>query len=242
MWLACFPGFMMNLLRTSRKKWSEMLAQVYKDNFYKNREIFDDLFITLEDFYTGNRKIDLRQSFRVFLQRTQSTMFGLGKEELLNDTDFINCSARRIDDIQPFGVYPRKITMNMLTTLVYAKVFSTGLWKGYNIASSLIGNFLRKKCIEEFTKAQFCDVCNGIPDARMCNGTCHNVLGRCFHFDGKLNGYWRDYMRGMYALVGKLDGQYDITATFGMFSFDISSAIMEMSKNFGKVLAKVLDL
>lgn len=210
--------------------------------YLRNRHIFDDFFSTLDEYYV-NGDIDLDRSFNLFFQRIQTTMFILISEKFGGklSLEFLNCTSKRVDKIKPFGLYQRQISSQLKSSLVMARTFVLGLQAGSNVTASIISYLSRNECREGFTKIQQCSVCEGIPDAMVCNATCHNLLQSCFSLDPLFDTYWNDFIRGLYVLSIGLDGQYDIEAVFGQLSFDISNAIMEFQSNYIQVLAKVCN-
>ncbi len=208
--------------------------------YLRNRYIFDDFFSTLDNYYL-NGDIDLDHSFNLFFQRIQNTMIILLDKNLANAPGFLNCTSKNIDKIKPFGHYQAQISNQLKSSLVHARTLVVGLQAGSNVTASIIKYLSRNECREGFTKIQHCSVCEGIPDAMMCNATCHNLLQSCFVIDPHFDTYWSDFIRGMYLLSTGLDGQYDIEAVVGQLVYDISGAIMEFQNNFIKVFAKVCN-
>ena len=185
--------------------------------------------------------IDLDNSLNLFFQRIQSTMIRLLAKNVASKPGFLNCTAKNIDKIQPFGRYQRRIPNQLKPSLVYARTFVVGLKAGSNVTASIINYLSRNECREGFTKIQHCSVCEGIPDAMVCNATCHNMLQSCFKVYPQIDAYWGDFIRAVYALSNGLDGQYDIEAVFGQLGYEISNAIMEFQTNFFTVLTKVCN-
>ncbi|XP_028405563.1 glypican-6-like [Dendronephthya gigantea] len=236
-----FDGYFRNLLKTSKVKWHTMLLLTYKAMYQRNRDIFDDFFSTLEEYYL-NGDVDLDKSFNLFFQRIQSTMLKLLKSNLSNNPGFLSCTSDRIKEIKPFGNYQMQITNQLKSTLVYARTFVVGLQAGSNMTQSVINYLSRDECREVFTKMQYCSVCEGIPNALVCNATCHNLLQSCFVLDALLESQWNGFIRGVYLLSEGLDGRYDIEAVFGQLSYDISSAIMEFQRKFSTIFVKAKAL
>lgn len=219
-------------------KWHRILFLTYKDLYQRNRHIFDDFFSSLEKYFM-NGDVDLDRSFNMFFERIQNTMFILIDKKLANKPEFLNCTAKRIDEIQPFGKYQALITGRLRSSLMLARTFVLGLQVGGNVTESVVNYLSRSECREAFTKLQHCSVCEGIPDALVCNVTCHNLLYSCFLLDPLFDAYWSDFIRGVHALSSGLDGQYNFEAIVGHLAYDVSSAIMEFQSNFIAVLAKV---
>ena len=237
----CFSGFFKNLLTTAKGKWHDMLLITYKDIYVRNRHIFDDFFSTIEMYYL-NGDIDLDKSFNLFFQRIQSTMILLLNKNLANKPGFLNCTSKNIDKIQPFGHYQNRISTQLKSTLIHARTFVVGLEAGSNVTASIIDYLSRNECREGFTKIQHCSVCEGLPNAMVCNATCNNMLHSCFKIQPQINEYWGEFIRAVFILSTGLDGQYDIEAVFGQLGYDISSAIMEFQNNFPAVLTKVCNI
>ena len=231
-------GFFKNLLTTAKGKWHNLLLITYKDMYMRNRLIFDDFFSTLEMYY-ANGSIDLDKSFNLFFQRIQSTIIVLINKNFANKPGFLNCTSKNIDKIQPFGHYQQRISVRLKSSLAHARTFVVGLKTGSNVTASIINYFSRNECGEALTKIQHCSVCEGIPNAMVCNATCNNMLQSCFKIYPQMDAYWNEFIRGVYMLSTGLDGQYDIEAVFGQLGYDISSAIMEFQNNFLRVLTKV---
>lgn len=210
--------------------------------YLQHRHIFDDFFSTLVKYYVSG-DVDLDQSLNVFFQRMQNTMFTLLNKNLANKPEFLNCTSKRIDDIKPFGKYKSQITDQLKPTLVYARILVLVLQAGGNVTASINHYLSRNQCKEGFTKIQHCSVCEGIPDAKMCNATCHNFLQSCFVLDPPLlDTYWNYFVGDIYMLSTRLVGQYNIEAILGQLGYDISSAIMEFQNNFIQVSGKVCVL
>ena len=192
--------------------------------------------------YHVSGDVDLDQSLNVFFQRIQNTMFKLLNKNLANKPGFLNCTSEHIDDIQPFGKYQSQIIDQLKPTLVYARTFVVALQTGSNITASINHYLSRNECKEGFTKIQHCSLCEGIPDAKVCNATCHNLLQSCFLLDSLFHTYWDNFAGDIYVLSTRLDGQYNIEAILGQLGFDISNAIMEFQRKFALVFAKVCIL
>ena len=227
------------LLNTGKLKWHELLFKTYKSMYLQHRHIFDEFFSTLLKYYNSG-DVDLEQSFNVFFQKIQSKMFTLLDKNV--DKKFLNCTSERIHDIKPFGKYQDQITNQLKPSLVYARTFVVALQTGSNITASINRYLSRSECRKGFTNIQHCSVCKGIPDAKVCNATCHNLLLSCFALNPLFDTYWDDFYRGIYELSAGLEGQYDIEAIVGQLGYEISSAIMVFQNNFVQVLNKVCVL
>ena len=215
-----------------------MLYSTYKNMYLQNRRIFDEFYSTFDRYYDKG-DIDLAQSSHQFFQKMQTTMFTLFNPKYANQPSFLNCTAKHIDDVKPFGRYKQQITNQLKSSLVHARTFVVALQAGSNITMSLKNYLSRNECREGFTKIQHCSVCKGIPDAMVCNETCHNLLQSCFAIHSLFNEIWNDYIRGIYVLSTGLDGQYNIETIFGILAYDISNAIMFFQENFAHILKKV---
>ena len=235
------PDYFKNLLKTSKAKWHQMLLLTYKTMYQQNRYIFEDFFSTLEKYYL-NGDIDLDKSFNLFFQRIQSTMLKLIDKNLADDSGFISCTSDRINEIKPFGKYQMEITNQLKSSLVYARTFVIGLQAASNLTQSVINYLSRDECRKSLTKMHYCSLCEGIPNALVCNATCHNVLQSCFALDPLFETYWNDFIRDVYSLSIGLDGRYDIEAVFGQLAYDISTAIMEFQGKFATIFVKVCDI
>jgi hypothetical protein len=112
-----------------------MFIRTYGPLYEKNAIIFTELFDDLERYYRGNRgHVDLQVTMNRFFSRLFQKMFALLNAQYTLDNAQLQCVARHMDKVKPFGDVAEKLSQQVKRAFIDARTFVQALAIGRDTA------------------------------------------------------------------------------------------------------------
>lgn len=127
---------MRELILISQQDLNEMFLNTYGVMYRDNDELFMNLFKNLRQYYYGV-DIDLDQVMDDFFFLLFQKMFELLNTSYEYTDDFWTCTGRYMEEFQPFGNIPQKLTVQVRRSVTAARTFVQGLGFGRDVISTV---------------------------------------------------------------------------------------------------------
>ncbi|KAI7808363.1 glypican-6b isoform X2 [Triplophysa rosa] len=225
-----FDGFFLDLLERTEQSQNEMFIRTYGKPYMQNAEVFQSLFAELKRYYTGGN-VNLEEMLNDFWTHLLERMFQLLNSQYVITEDYLECISKYMEELKPFGDYPKKLKSQVTRAFVAARTFVQGLVVGREVANRVSKVTMSPACIDGFTKMLYCSYCNGLSTLKPCKNYCLNVLKGCLANQADLDPEWSKYTDAMLLLTERLEGPFNIESVMEPIDVKISEAIMYMQEN-----------
>lgn len=160
-----FDDFFKELLKKSKKDFHEMFLKTYGMLYEKNADVFTDLFDGLESYYAiGN--VNLMDTLDSFFTILYQKMFTVLNAQYTFDQKYLGCVSEFMEELQPFGDVPRKLSLQIRRAFVAARVFVRGLVFGKEVAKNMLDVPFSPECNKALAKMAYCPQCQGLSDVK----------------------------------------------------------------------------
>ena len=109
-----------------------MFVKTYGLLYQQNSAVFTDLFTDLRRYYKGS-DISLLDALDNLFSTLMQKMFQLMNSQYTFDQEYLDCVTERMDDLQPFGDVPQKLSMQVKRAFIAARTFVQGLSIGRDV-------------------------------------------------------------------------------------------------------------
>ncbi|XP_055958532.1 glypican-6-like [Patella vulgata] len=233
-----FDEFFTELLDNARKDLHEMFVKTYGLLYQQNSYIFTDLFNDLRGYYKGKDK-NLMDVMDNFFSRLLQKMFQLLNAQYQFDDEYMSCVTERMDDLQPFGDVPIKLSIQVKRAFIAARTFVQGLAIGRDVVMNVMEVPATESCTKALMRMTYCPHCRGLTLTKPCSNYCLNTMKGCLAYQATLNSAWNEYIEAMKMLASRLEGPFNIESVVDPIDVKISDAIMNLQENSSKVSAKI---
>ncbi|GAB6022573.1 hypothetical protein CHUAL_006676 [Chamberlinius hualienensis] len=233
-----FDEFFKELLKKSKKDFHEMFLKTYGMLYEKNADVFSDLFDGLESYYAfGN--VNLMDVLDSFFTTLYQKMFTVLNAQYTFDQKYLGCVSEFMEDLQPFGDVPRKLSLQIRRAFVAARVFVRGLVFGKEVAKNMLDVPFSPECNKALAKMSYCPQCQGLVNVKPCSNYCLNVMKGCLAYHAELDKEWNKYIDALLLLADRLEGPFNIESVVDPIDIKISDAIMNFQESGPQVSQKV---
>ncbi|ESP01694.1 hypothetical protein LOTGIDRAFT_139272 [Lottia gigantea] len=233
-----FDEFFTELLENARKDLHEMFVKTYGLLYQQNSYIFEDLFKELRGYYKG-KDANLMEVMDNFFSRLLQKMFKLLNADYQFDDEYMSCVTERMDELQPFGDVPLKLSIQVKRAFIAARTFVQGLAIGRDVVMNVMEVPATESCAKALMKMSYCPHCRGLTLTKPCSNYCLNTMKGCLAYQATLNSAWNEYIEAMKMLASRLEGPFNIESVVDPIDVKISDAIMNLQESSAKVSAKV---
>lgn len=235
-----FDEHFRELLKKSKKDFHSMFLRTYGTMYEQNSYVFTDLFDNLERYYvTGN--VNLGDVLENFFLNLYQKMFQVLNAQYSFDQKFWNCMQEFMDDLQPFGDVPQKLSTQVRRSFVAVRTFVQGLSAGRDVIKGMMNVPPTAECYRALMKMTYCPHCQGLPDLKPCNNYCLNVMKGCLAYHAELDQEWNLYIDALINLADRLEGPFNIESVVEPFNIKVSDAIMNFQENGVQVSEKIFE-
>lgn len=91
-----------------------------------------DLFQDLKSYYKG-KGVNLQDALDGFFTKLLQKMFELLNQKYQFSEKYLHCVTEHMDDLQPFGGIPKKLSVPVKRSFVAARTFVQGLAVGRDV-------------------------------------------------------------------------------------------------------------
>lgn len=235
-----FDDYMKELILISQQDLNEMFLNTYGVMYRDNDDLFMDLFSNLRQYYFGV-DIDLDQVMDDFFFLLFQKMFELLNTSYEYTDDFWTCTGRYMEEFQPFGNIPQKLTVQVRRSITAARTFVQGLGFGRDVIATVSKVTPTASCEEAVTRMTQCGACNGHTDVLPCYSFCQNVMRGCLASIAELQKEWSKYVEAMSNLALRLEEPFNVQAVLTNIDLEISNAIMTMQDNALALSPQVME-
>ncbi|XP_056611078.1 glypican-6b isoform X2 [Triplophysa dalaica] len=218
-----FDGFILELLEKTEQSQNEMFIRTYGKPYMQNAEVFQSLFADMKRYYTGGN-VNLEEMLNDFWTHLLERMFQLLNSQFVITEDYLECISKYMEELKPFGDFPKKLKSQVTRAFVAARTFVQGLVVGREVANRVSKVTMSPACIDGFTKMLYCSYCDGLSTLKPCKNYCLNVLKGCLANQADLDPEWSKYTE-------RLEGPFNIESVMQTIDVKISEAIMYMQEN-----------
>nr|ANS60428.1 GPC1-6 [Platynereis dumerilii] len=233
-----FDVFFTELLDNAKKDLHEMFVRTYGLLYQQNSYVFTELFEDLRDYYKG-KDINLLDALDNFFSVLFQKMFELLNAQYTFDQTYLQCVTEHMDDLQPFGDVPQKLSIQVKRAFIAARTFVQGLAIGRDVILEASKVQPTKECEKALLKLLYCPYCRGMANVQPCDNYCLNVMKGCLAYHSELNQDWNNYINEMLKLAERLEGPFNIESVVDPINVKISDAIMNYQENSETVSEKV---
>lgn len=224
-----FDEFFKELINTAEQGLDEMFLETYGVLYRQNDKIFEDLFKELRSYYSG-KDMDLMLVMRRFFHRLLVKMFQLINSLQMTEGPYMDCLARSMDELKPFGDVPTKLSMHVKRAFIAARTFVQGLAVGRDVLANIKEMGPSDSCVKAIVRMTYCPHCRGLTSTKPCSFYCLNTMKGCLANHAELNADWNKYIEALTKLGERLDGPFNIESVVAPIDVDISNAIMNMQE------------
>ncbi|KAM8972784.1 glypican-2 [Pelodytes ibericus] len=236
-----FHEFFLALLDSSEHSLSAMFVLSYGRLYSQNAALFSTLFSELRAYYMGGGASRLGDALSEFwaglLERTLRLL--LPHYEL--GADYMDCAARRAEDLRPFGDSPRRLRLQVTRALGAARTLVQGLATGGDIVSRAAKAAYPPDCLRAAMRMWYCPLCRGHASLRPCHGLCLNVMKGCLAHQADMDADWNSLVDGLQELAERLTGPFNVELATESISVKISEAIMTLQEESVQVTAQIFQ-
>ncbi|XP_077987611.1 glypican-6-like [Glandiceps talaboti] len=235
-----FDDFFKELLDKAENDLHEMFVRTYGLLYQQNSYVFTDLFDDLRSYYNGE-DMDLMEAQNEFFTSLFQKMFQLLNAQYTFDETYMSCVSEYVDDLQPFGDVPHKLSLQVKRAFIAARTFVQGLAIGADVAERVAQVLPTNECGQALMKMSYCPHCKGLPSVKPCNNFCLNVMKGCLASHADLDTEWDNYIDKMLMLAERLEGPFNIESVVDPIDVKISDAIMNFQEDGQTVSEKVFS-
>ncbi|XP_056426126.1 glypican-2 isoform X3 [Hyla sarda] len=236
-----FQEFFLALLDSSENSLAAMFALSYGHLYSQNAALFSTLFSELRAYYMGGGAARLAEALSEFwaalLERTLRLL--LPHYEL--SADYMECAARRAEELRPFGDIPRKLRIQVTRALGAARTLVQGLATASDIVSRATKTVPPPDCLRAAMRMWYCPLCRGHTGLLPCHGLCLNVMKGCLAHQADMDGDWNSLIDGLQEVAERLTGPFNVELATESISVKISEAIMTLQEESVQLTAQIFQ-
>ncbi|XP_075062594.1 glypican-2 isoform X2 [Mixophyes fleayi] len=236
-----FQEFFLALLDSSEHSLSAMFVLSYGRLYSQNAVLFSTLFSELRAYYMGGGASRLADALSEFwaglLERTLRLL--LPHYEL--SADYMECAARRAEELRPFGDTPRKLRLQITRALGAARTLVQGLATGSDIVSRAAKAVPPPDCLRAAMRMWYCPLCRGYTGLLPCHGLCLNVMKGCLAHQADMDADWNSLIDGLQEVAERLTGPFNVEFATESISVKISEAIMTLQEESVQLTAQIFQ-
>lgn len=131
-----FAGFCSELIDKASRDLHEMFLKTYGVLYEQNSKIFAELFQNLKLYYKG-RALNLEDVLDSFFSALMQQMFRLLNANYVFDGRYLQCITDQMDQLQPFGDVPGKLSSQVRRAFIGARTFHQGLAIGREVITAV---------------------------------------------------------------------------------------------------------
>ncbi|XP_070537696.1 glypican-6-like [Ptychodera flava] len=233
-----FDDFFKELLEKAENDLHEMFIRTYGLLYQQNAYVFTELFKDLRSYYEGE-DMDLLDAQNEFFVTLFQKMFQLLNAQYSFDDAYMSCVSEFVDELQPFGDVPHKLSLQINRAFIAARTFVQGLAIGADVAEKVAQVYPTEECSQALMKMSYCPHCKGLTTTKPCNNFCVNVMKGCLASHADLDTEWNNYIEKMLKLAERLEGPFNIESVIDPIDVKISDAIMNFQDGSVAVSEKV---
>ncbi|XP_076033763.1 glypican dally-like [Oratosquilla oratoria] len=224
-----FDKTFLDLLMHSKTSFDDMFRRTYGVIYEQNSYVFTDLYESLEDYYT-NGQVKLQDSMNAFFNKLYQRMFVVYNQQYRFDPRHLTCISRYMEELQPFGDVPRKLTTQIKRSFVALRTFVQGLATGRDVVRKVLQVNPSVTCVHELMRMNHCATCSGLEGVRACRDYCVDVHAHCLVHYAHLNSFWNDFVEAMVDVGDRLEGPFNIENVVEPISIKVSDAVMNFQE------------
>ncbi|XP_053318852.1 glypican-2 [Spea bombifrons] len=236
-----FNEFFLALLDSSEHSLSSMFVLSYGRLYSQNAALFSTLFSELRAYYLGggaSRFADALSEFWAgLLERTLRLL--LPHYELT--AEYMDCAARRAEELRPFGDTPRRLRLQVTRALGAARTLVQGLATGGDIVSRASKASFPSDCLRAAMRMWYCPLCRGHTSLRPCHGLCLNVMKGCLAHQADMDADWNSLIDGLQELAERLTGPFNVELATESIALKISEAIMTLQEESVQLTTQIFQ-
>ncbi|XP_014661996.1 PREDICTED: glypican-6-like [Priapulus caudatus] len=235
-----FDEFFRSLLKTSRQHLHDMFLRTYGLFYQEHSDVFRALFDDLDRYYAGD-DLSLVEAVDSFFRSLYRRMFMLLNVQFVLDDAYLGCVAQYLDELQPFGDVPQKLSIQVKRSFVAARTFVQALAVGRDVITAVSEIEPTQQCQQALMRMSYCPSCSGITTVKACNNYCLNIMKGCLAYHAELNTEWNKYIGELQKLGLRLKGPFNIESVVEPINVKISDAIMNFQETGMQVSHKVFS-
>ncbi|KAE8620317.1 hypothetical protein XENTR_v10010193 [Xenopus tropicalis] len=236
-----FHKFFLALLDAAEHSLNSMFVLSYGRLYSQNAALFSTLFSELRAYYMGggaSRVADALSEFWAgLLERTLRLL--LPQYQL--GADYMECAARRAEELRPFGDSPRRLRLQITRALGAARTLVEGLGTGSDIVSGAAKAAPPPDCLRAVMRMWYCPLCRGHTNLHPCHGLCLNVLKGCLAYQADMDDDWNSLIDGLQEVAERLAGSFNIELAMESIAVKISEAIMSLQEESVQLTAQIFQ-
>eukprot|EP00079_Xenopus_tropicalis_P031175 XP_017944946.1 PREDICTED: glypican-2 [Xenopus tropicalis] len=233
--------FFLALLDAAEHSLNSMFVLSYGRLYSQNAALFSTLFSELRAYYMGggaSRVADALSEFWAgLLERTLRLL--LPQYQL--GADYMECAARRAEELRPFGDSPRRLRLQITRALGAARTLVEGLGTGSDIVSGAAKAAPPPDCLRAVMRMWYCPLCRGHTNLHPCHGLCLNVLKGCLAYQADMDDDWNSLIDGLQEVAERLAGSFNIELAMESIAVKISEAIMSLQEESVQLTAQIFQ-
>lgn len=235
-----FDEYFGNLLSTSKIEFDGMFKKTYGVMYEQNSQIFTDLFIELEKYYSRGQ-VRLDRAMESFFETLYQKIFMVLNGQYHFDANYLKCVGNHMKELKPFGDVPHKLSLQVKRSFVATRTFSQALIAAADVATKMQGLQPPQDCARALARMSGCNVCQGKPNLKACPSFCANVMRGCLAYHSELNTEWNSFVDAFVQVASRLLGPFNIEVVVEPINIKISEAIMNFQENGHEVSKKVFS-
>ncbi|KAG8431767.1 hypothetical protein GDO86_020026, partial [Hymenochirus boettgeri] len=236
-----FHNFFLALLDASEHSLSSMFVLSYGRLYSQNAALFSTLFSELRAYYMGGGASRLVEALSEFWAGLLERTLRLLLPHYHLSIDFLECAARRAEELRPFGDSPRRLRLQITRALGAARTLVEGLGTGSEIVSRAAKVAPPPDCLRAIMRMWYCPLCRGHTNLRPCHGLCLNVLKGCLAHQADMDDDWNNLIDGLQELAERLAGSFNIELATESIAVKISEAIMTLQEESVQLTAQIFQ-
>lgn len=228
------------LLNFSRKSFDEMFSKTYGILYQQNAYVFTNLYDNLEKYYKDG-ELDLQDTMDSFFKKLYQRMFTVFNAQYTFTQKYLQCVTRHMEELQPFGDVPKKLTTQIKRSFVALRTFVQGLAAGRDVVRNVLKENLTKMCVHELMRMTHCPTCEGHLSVHPCMPYCKDVINVCLAHHQPLISHWIAYVDAMVDVGERLENPFNIENVVQPVNYKVSDAIMNFQEAGHDISTKVFQ-
>ncbi|XP_037796683.1 glypican-4-like [Penaeus monodon] len=237
---AKFDELFRKLLNYSRKNFDDMFQKTYGILYKQNAFVFTGLYDNLENYYNSG-KINLQDAMDAFFKELYQRMFTVFNSQYTFNAKYLRCVTRHMEELQPFGDVPQKLTTQIKRSFVALRTFVQGLATGRDVVRNVLKVNPSVSCVHELMRMTHCSTCDGHQGVRPCLPYCRDVINLCLAHHQPLITYWIAFVDAMVDVGERLENPFNIENVVEPVNFKVSDAIMNFQEAGHDISNKVFQ-
>ncbi|XP_023648674.1 glypican-1-like [Paramormyrops kingsleyae] len=234
-----FDGYFAELLNRSEGLLQDWLGSTPGELYAEGAAVSRELYTDLRRYHRGSG-VNLEEALNDFWPRLLERLFRVWGLQEPTTGDFLECLAKQMEALRPFGDAPRDLRLRVKRVFVAVRSFVQGLSVSHDVVHKVSQVPLSSECTRAIMKMTYCPQCHGIASIKPCANYCRNVMKGCLANQADLQPEWSNLIFALLQMATRfISGDSRLDVSIFSIPQHISDGIMNMQENRDIFTSKV---